>query len=70
MIRSTCRFSNSSYVAIITHDSELQGQGKSSKWHPDRLETYTHEYCTGTRALKIKNSITKELQMLASLYFR
>ena len=48
------------YDLIKTHGSESQGQGGSSKGHPDGLETNTHEHFTGTRALKIKNAITKE----------
>ena len=43
-----------------THGSESRGQGGRSKQCPDRLETHTREYFTGTRVLKIKNGIIKQ----------
>ena len=45
---------------IKTHGSELRSQGGSSKRRPDRLETHTCEYYTGTRVVKFENAITKE----------
>ena len=45
---------------IKTHGSESRGQGGSSKWRPDGLETHTREYFTGTRVVKFENAITEE----------
>ena len=47
-------------MCIKTHGSELQGQGGSTKQHPDGLETHTREYFTGTRVVKFENAITEE----------
>ena len=48
-------------LKINTHSTKSQGQGGSSKWHPDRLKTHTYEnlHFIGTSALKIENAITK-----------
>ena len=45
-------------------DLQSRGQEGNNKQCPDRLETHTHEYFTGTNALKIKNAITKESSVL------
>ena len=53
-------YTNPCSVIIKTHGSESRGQGGSSKWRPDGLETHTREYFTGTRVVKFENSITEE----------
>ena len=48
---------------IVNQDSrrsELRGQGGSSKWRLDGLETHTRDYYTGTRVVKTENAITKK----------